>query len=75
MAVVVPQNMNENRVAREQKAASALTPKLPLDKFTITLSILQDFLEIEDKRQLPQLWHQWANCTKHQEFNVLSDLL
>ena len=75
MAAAVTQNTNDSRVAREQRAAQAAEPKLPSDRFTITLPILQEYLEVADERNLPQLWHQWANCTKKQEFNVLNELL
>jgi hypothetical protein len=66
MAVAVTQNTNETRVAREE---------LPSERFTVTLSILQGYLQIEDERELPQLWQSWANCTKKQEFNVLAEVL
>jgi hypothetical protein len=75
MAAAVTQNTNDNRIARDQKAAIATTPKLPSDKFSITLPILQDYLEIEDERNLPKLWHMWANSTKRQEYNVLNESL
>jgi hypothetical protein len=75
MAVAVTQQTNETRVSREQKAADANAPKLPSDKFTITVNILQDYLEVPDERNLPDLWHHWANCSKRQELLVLSDLL
>jgi hypothetical protein len=69
------QNTNDNRFARDQWAAQMAEPKLPSDCFTITLPILQEYLEVADERNLPQLWHQWANCTKKQEFNILNKLL
>jgi hypothetical protein len=75
MAAAVTLNTNENRTAREQKAARQQEPKLPSDRFTVTLSILQGFLEIEDEANLPPLWHQWANSTKKQDFNVFTELL
>jgi hypothetical protein len=75
MAVAVTQQTNEHRVTREQKMADATAPKLPSDKFNITINILQEFLEVPDERNLPDLWHQWANCSKRQELIVFSDLL
>jgi hypothetical protein len=39
------------------------------------LPVLQEYLNIADERDLPDLWHQWANGKKKQEFNVLSGLL
>jgi hypothetical protein len=53
MAVAVTQQTNDSRVAREQKLAEAEAQKLPSDKFTITLNILQEYLEIADERNLP----------------------
>jgi hypothetical protein len=52
-----------------------VTLKLPSDRFTVTLHILQGYLEVQDEQNLPQLWHHLANCTKKQDFNVLSDNL
>jgi hypothetical protein len=75
MAAAVTHNTNENRLAREEKAARAAEPKLPSDKFTITLNILQEYLEIPNENDLPPLWHRWANGTKKQEFTILSDQL
>jgi hypothetical protein len=75
MAVAVTQQTNDSRAAREQKLADSVTPKLPSDKFTITLGILQEYLEIPDECNLPPLWHQWANCSKRQELLILSELL
>jgi hypothetical protein len=49
MAVAVTQQTNETRTAREQKAANAEAPKLPSEKFTITLNILQEYLEVPDE--------------------------
>jgi hypothetical protein len=75
MAAAVTHNTNDNRLAREEKAARAAEPKLPSDKFTITLNILQEYLETPDENNLPPLWHRWANGTKKQEFTILSDQL
>ncbi len=75
MAVAVTQQTNDSRVAREQKAAEREVPKLPSDKFTITLNILLEYLEVPDEQNLPPLWHQWANCSKRQELTVFSKLL
>jgi hypothetical protein len=50
-------------------------PKLPSDKYTVTLNILLEYLEIADEQQLPKLWHNWSNCTEKQEFQVLTELL
>jgi len=73
MAVAVTENTNHSRLAREQKAATAAAPKLPSDKFGLTLPLLLEYLEIPEEQNLPELWHQLANCTKRQEFFVLSD--
>jgi hypothetical protein len=53
MAIAVTQNTNNYCLAREQKAAEAEAS----DKFTITLDILQEYLEVPHKRNLPTLWH------------------
>jgi hypothetical protein len=75
MAVAVTHNTNETRIAREEKAARQAEPKLPSDRFTVTLAILQNYLQIGDEVNLPPLWHKLANCTKKQDFNVLSEML
>jgi hypothetical protein len=75
MAVAVAQNTNDNWQAREEKVAHSAAPKLPSEKFAATIGILQDFLLTPNEADLPALWHHWANCTKRQEFNVLSEQL
>jgi hypothetical protein len=59
----------------KKKAAWQAEAKLPSDKYSSTLPILQSYLDIPDEANLPPLWHKWANCSKRQEFNVLTDLL
>ncbi len=71
MAVSVTEHTNDNRMAREQKAADAATPKNPSDKFGIMLPLLLEYLEVADERNLPELWQQLANCTKRQEYHVI----
>jgi hypothetical protein len=34
-----------------------------------------DYLETENEEDLPLLWHSWANCSKKQEFTVLTEQL
>jgi hypothetical protein len=75
MAAAVTMNTNDGRLAREEKAARATAPKLPSDKFTVTLPILLDYLEIENEERLPALWHRWANCSKKQDLTVLTEQL
>jgi hypothetical protein len=75
MAAAVMMNTNDSRLAREEKMARALLQKLPSDKYTATLPILLDYLEIADEADLPDLWHRWANCTKRQDFMVLTEQL
>jgi hypothetical protein len=75
MAVAVTHNTNETRIAREEKAARQAEPELPSDRFTVTLAILQNYLQIGDEVNLPPLWHKLANCTKKQDFNDLSEML
>jgi hypothetical protein len=66
---------NETRMTEEQRAAAELEPKLPSEKFTVTLPVLLEYLQIADDRELPPLWHKWSNCTKRQEFQVLRETL
>lgn len=66
---------NDNHIARDQHEADANEPKLPSAKFTVTLPVLLEYLEVADKRHLPTLWHQWANSAKRQEFQVLKEVL
>jgi len=75
MAAAVTQSTNDNRVAREEKAARAAEPKLPSEKFMRTLPILLNYLEVANEANLPLLWHEWANCNKKQEFIILDNLL
>jgi hypothetical protein len=49
MAVAVTQSTNDTRQAREEKKARAQEPKLPSEKFTVTLGILQEYLEEADE--------------------------
>jgi hypothetical protein len=75
MAAALMAQTNDTHLARDQREAQALAPKLPSDKFTVTLPVLMEYAEVQDEQELPLLWHQWANCTKCQEFNVLKDVL
>jgi hypothetical protein len=75
MAAAIVTQTNDSRLVREQRAATELEPKLPSEKFTVTLPILLEYLQVADERHLPSLWHQWANCKKRQEFQVLRDAL
>jgi hypothetical protein len=75
MAQAVATQTNDNRLARETKAAESLLPTLPSSKFKNTLPILMDYLQVVDETDLPLLWHQWANSNKRQEFSVLRELL
>jgi hypothetical protein len=75
MAAALMAQTNDNRLARDQREAEANEPKLPSSKFTVTLPVLIGYLESVDERNLPVLWHQWANCSKRQEFHVLKEVL
>jgi hypothetical protein len=75
MAAALITQTNDSRQAREQKAARDLAPKLPSERFTITLPVLLDLLQIPNEVDLPPLWHRWANCMKKQEVQVLQDSL
>jgi len=75
MATALIYQTNEGRQVREQKAAEALEPKLPSSRFEVTLPVLMEYLQVTDERQLPNIWHQWANCAKKQDLQVLRDAL
>jgi hypothetical protein len=66
---------NDTRQAREQKAAQDSEPKLPSDRFKVTLPVLLEYLQVQDENDLPPIWHRWSNCTKKQELQVLRDSL
>lgn len=75
MATAIVHQTNDNRQAREQKTAADLEPKLPSDKFSVTLPVLLEFLQLADERELPPLWHKWANGKKREEFQILREAL
>jgi hypothetical protein len=77
MASAIVQQTDEARTARETKQLEEETPKLPsgVEKFKHTIHILQRLLMVDDKNELPLLWHEWANCGKKQELSILRDLL
>ncbi len=75
MATALLTQTNEQILLREQKAAAALEPALPSAKFTVTLPVLLEYLQLTDERELPILWHKWANCKKKQELQVLRETL
>lgn len=54
----------DKHLAHEEKAASHMESKLPSDKFSITIDILQGYFQVPDEKDVPLLWHQWANYTK-----------
>jgi hypothetical protein len=75
MAVALIAQTNDNRAARDQLAMQEAEPKLPSERFTVTLPVLLDILQLHSELDLPPLWHRWANCTKRQEVQVLQDSL
>jgi hypothetical protein len=75
MATALLTQTNDSRLIRDQKAAEDLEPKLPSKRFSVTLPVLLEYLQIADERQLPDVWHKWANCSKKQDFQVLRDTL
>jgi hypothetical protein len=75
MATALIHQTNDNRQVRELKAAADLEPKLPSEKFNVTLPVLLEYLQIADERDLPSLWHKWANGKKREEFQILRDAL
>jgi hypothetical protein len=72
MAAAVLQNTNDNQLACDKKLTREQTPKLHSEKYTVTLNILLENLEIANEQKLPKLWHNWSKCTKRQEFQVLT---
>jgi hypothetical protein len=75
MASAIIHQTNDSRHARELKAARDLDPKLPSEKFAVTLPVLLEYLQTADERDLPELWHKWANGKKREEFQILRDTL
>jgi len=75
MAAALITQTNDTRISRERKLAAEMEPKLPSSKFTVTLPVLLDYLQLADERHLPDIWHKWANCSKRQEFQVLREAL
>jgi hypothetical protein len=75
MATALIAQTNDTRQAREQKSAEDQEPKLPSARFTVTLPVLMEYLQLEDERNLPDIWHRLSNCTKRQEIQVLRDSL
>jgi hypothetical protein len=75
MATAVTQNTNDNRIARDERDLREQEPKLRSQKFKNTIGILLNYLVAADEADLPEIWHQWADCTKHQELQILNQLL
>jgi hypothetical protein len=77
MATAIVTQTDEARTARAEKQLREETPKLPSDteKFKHTIHILMRYLNLDDEESLPILWHEWANCGKKQELNILKNLL
>ena len=75
LAQSVVAQTNDARIAREANAAAQEQPALPSAKYKNTIGILLEYLQIQDERNLPQLWHQWANSDKKQEHTILKELL
>jgi hypothetical protein len=71
MAMALIHQTNDVHMTREQKAASDAEPKLPSNKFSITLPVLLEYLQTADERDLPTLWHKWENGKKCEEFQIL----
>ena len=75
MAAALIAQTNDTRQAHDQKLAQQLDPKLPSTRFTVTLPVLLEYLQQPVEDGLPDIWHQWANCTKKQEVQVLRDAI
>ncbi len=55
MANALIAQTNDNRQAREQRAAEAVEPKLPSSRFEVTLSVLMEYLQVQDEQNLPHI--------------------
>jgi hypothetical protein len=75
MATAIIAQTNDQRQVREQRVAEEQEAKLPSTRFTVTLPVLMEYLHIDDERNLPEIWHNWSNCTKRQELQVLRNTL
>lgn len=40
----------------QTKLAEDRADKLPSDRFTVTLPVLMELIQVEDKRDLPEIW-------------------
>jgi hypothetical protein len=49
MATALVAQTNENKQAREQKLAEERAEKLPSDRFTVTLPVLMEYLQVDDE--------------------------
>jgi hypothetical protein len=75
MATALIAQTNDARLVRKQREATQAEPKLPSKKFGVTLPVLMDYLKVTNERQLPAIWHKWANCAEKQDFQVLREEL
>jgi hypothetical protein len=75
MAAALIVQTKDSRTAREQKLALENEPKLPSARFSVTLPVLLELLQVQNEMDLPQVWHSWSNCAKRQEVQVLRDAL
>lgn len=75
MATALVVQTNDSRAACKQKAAQDNDPKLPSARFTVTLPVLVEYLQVDNELNLPQNWQCWANCSKCQEVQVLRNTL
>jgi hypothetical protein len=75
MATALIVQTNDSRIARDQKIVQDAATKLPSDCFTVTLPVLMEYLQVGNEADLPQIWHNWPNCAKRLEAQVLRDTL
>jgi hypothetical protein len=75
MATALIVQTNDSRIARDQKIVQDAAPKLPSDRFTVTLPVLMEYLQVGNEADLPQIWHNWPSCAKRLEAQVLRDTL
>jgi hypothetical protein len=64
MAAALVGQTNDNCVACNQKLVEDLEPKLPSKRFQVTLLVLLEYLQVASEKDLPLIWHSWANCAK-----------
>ena len=60
-----------NRLGRNSEKSDVITPQLPSAKFRGLLPLLLKICEVENEIHLPLLYHELANCFKHEQAQVV----